>query len=123
MEIKPIRTEADYDLAMERINEILDCDKSTPEWDEFEILVILIEAYEDVEYPIGLPDPIAAIEYELERRGLRVRDLIPCIGDFNTVVAVLEKREPLTLEMIRGLHNEFGISADILIQRYDLAYC
>ena len=120
MGIKPVRTDKEYERALKRVNEIMDCDKGTPEWDELDILVTLLEAYESIEYPIGLPDPISAIEYELDCRGLRVRDLTSCIGSFSTVVAVLEKREPLTLEMIRRLHDNLDISADILIQRYDL---
>lgn len=120
MKIKPVRTEKECKQAIKRIGEIMDCDKGTPEWDELDVLVTLVVAYEDFKYPDMFPDPISAIEYHLDRLGLRVRDLAPCMGGFSKVVAVLEKRKPLTLEMIRRLHDKLDVSADILIQRYDL---
>jgi len=120
MEIKPIRTDEDNRRALDRALEILDYDEGTPEYDEVDVLFTLIEAYESFKYPIDFPDPIGAIEFHLDRLGLRVRDLIPCIGSYSKVVAVLEKREPLTLEMIRRLCDRLDVSADILIQRYYL---
>ena len=122
MKIKPVRTHEEYEQTLGRISDIMDCDKGTPEWDELDVLTILVEAYENFQYPIDFPDPISAIHYHLDRLGLRVRELVPCMGSFSMVVAVLDRREPLTLEMIRRLRNKLDISADILIQRYDLVY-
>ena len=120
MEIKPIRSEADYDAALEEIERLFDSEPGTPEGERLEVLSILVEAYEDEHYPISLPDPIEAIEYYLESRGLSRSDLEPYIGSRARVSEILNRRRPLTLRMIRNLEAGLGIPAEILIQPYDL---
>jgi HTH-type transcriptional regulator/antitoxin HigA len=119
MEIKPIKNEADYEAALEEINRLFDSVPDTPEGDRLEVLTTLVEAYEDKHYSIPLPDPIDAILYYLESRGLSRRDLEPYIGSRARVSEVLNRKRPLTMEMIRNLHRELGIPAEILIQPYD----
>jgi HTH-type transcriptional regulator/antitoxin HigA len=118
--IKPIKTDADCRAALGEVEQLMDAAPDTLAGDRLEILVALIEAYEARHYPIPLPDPIAAIEYHLESRGLTRRDLEPYIGSRARVSEVLRRRRPLTLEMIRRLHAGLGIAAEVLIQPYDL---
>jgi HTH-type transcriptional regulator / antitoxin HigA len=114
--IRPIKTETDYQAALERAGALMSSQQNTPEADELEVLATLIELYEDKYFPIDLPDPIAAIEFRLEQSDRSVADLIPIIGNEDLVTEVMSKRQPLTLEMIRALHNNLGIPADILLQ-------
>jgi HTH-type transcriptional regulator / antitoxin HigA len=114
--IRPIKTEADYHAALSRAGSLMSCSPNTPEADELEILATLIELYEDKYFPIGLPDPIAAIQFRLEQLERSERDLIPIFGSENLVTEVMSKRQPLTLEMIRDLHHHLGIPADVLLQ-------
>jgi len=117
MEIKPIRSEADYEAALERIQALWGNEPGTPEGDLFEILFTLVEAYEETHYPITAPDPIEAIEYYMETRGLKQKDLIPLIGNSGRVSEVMNRKRSLTLKMIRKLHQELGIPAEVLIQQ------
>jgi HTH-type transcriptional regulator/antitoxin HigA len=121
MEIQPIRDEADYDAALEEIERLFDAVPGTPEGDRLEVLSILVEAYEDEHYPVSLPDPIEAIRYYMESRGLSRSDLEPYIGSRARVSEILNRRRPLTLRMVRNLEAGLGIPAEILIQPYDLA--
>ena len=114
--IKPIKTEADYDAALEQISLLMDAKAGTPEADELEVLATLVECYEAEHYPINLPDPIAAIRFRMEQEDLSQRDLIPYIGSRSKVSEVLSGKRPLTLQMMRSLHQHLGIPADVLLQ-------
>ena len=114
--IKPIKTEADYDTALEQIALLMDAKAGTPEADELEVLATLVECYETEHYPINLPDPIAAIRFRMEQEDLSQRDLIPYIGSRSKVSEVLSGKRPLTLQMMRSLHQHLGIPADVLLQ-------
>ena len=119
MEIRPIKTEADYQAALEEIERLFDAAPNTPEGDRLEVLVTLVEAYEEKHYAIPLPDPVEAILYYMESRGLTRRDLEPYIGSRGRVSEVLNRKRPLSIEMIRQLHTELGIPAEVLIQSYE----
>ena len=121
MDIKPIRNETDYKEAIAELERLWGAEADTPEGDSLDVLITLIEAYELKTDPIGLPNPIEALHYHMERLKLTPNALIPYIGDEATVMAVLERRLPLTLDMIRRLHEGLDIPADVLIQAYQLA--
>lgn len=118
MNISPIKTEKDYEAALERLEQIFDASIGTPEGDELEILSILIEKYEDKHFPIDLPDPIEAIEFRMEQMGLQQKDLAPIIGYKSRVSEVLSRKRKLTLGMIRTLSQSLNIPADVLVQEY-----
>lgn len=120
MEIKPIRNEADYQQALEEINGLLDASPRTPNGDRLEVLITLVDAYEEITDPIPLPDPIEAILHSMESQDLSPDMLVPLIGDSQQVNAVLERRLPLSLQMIRNLRDGLGIPAEVLIQPYEL---
>ena len=120
MTIKPIKTEEDYKSALAEINRLFDAHEGTEDFDRLDVLVTLVEAYEAKHYPIGPPSPLAAIEYEMEKRGLSPRGLEPLIGSGKRVSEVLNGQRPLTMTMIRRLHSQFNLSADVLIARYPL---
>lgn len=120
MNIKPIKTEADYEAALKKIERLFDAAPGTPAGDRLEVLVTLVEAYEDKHYAIPDPDPIEAIKYYMESRDLSRRDLEPYLGSRARVSEVLNRRRPLSLEMIRGLNKGLGIPADVLIKPYRL---
>ena len=114
--VNPIRNDADLDAAFARLDVIFLAEEGTPEGDERDILVDLIELYEDKHYPIGPPtDPIAAIEFELELRGLDQGDLIPLIGSRRKVAEVLSGQRDITMPMARALHKHLGIPAETLL--------
>jgi HTH-type transcriptional regulator/antitoxin HigA len=119
VEIKPIRTEADYEAALAEIEQLFEAVPGTLEGDRLEVLTTLVEAYEEKHYPIPLPDPIEAIYYYLESRGLSRRDLEPYLGSRARVSEVLNRKRPLSLEMIRRLNNGLRIPAEVLIQPYE----
>jgi HTH-type transcriptional regulator / antitoxin HigA len=114
--IKPIKSEADYEAALEHINMLMEAELNTSEADELDVLVTLVEAYEDRHYPIDLPDPISAIVFRMDQSGMTQRDLIPYIGSRSKVSEVLAGKRPLTLSMIRLLHSHLGIPAQVLLQ-------
>ncbi len=114
--IKPIKTEADYDAALEQISSLMDAEAGTDEADELEVLATLVECYEAEHYPINLPDPIAAIRFRMEQSELSQRDLIPYIGSRSKVSEVLSGKRSLTLQMIRSLHQNLGIPAEVLLK-------
>lgn len=120
MNIKPVKTAEDYQVALKEIERLFDAVPDTPEGDRLEVLVTLVEAYERGHYSIPLPDPIEAIEYHMESRGLSRRDLEPYIGSRARISEILNRRRPLTLRMIRNLEEGLGIPAEILVQPYDL---
>lgn len=116
MEIKPIRTEADYEAALKEVEKLMESQPDTPEGDRMEVLVTLIEAYEDKHFPIPLPDdPVEVLEYYMESRGFSRSDLIPFLGSKERVSEVLNRKRGLSLEMIRRLHVGLGIPAELLI--------
>ncbi len=116
MEIKPIRTEADYEAALAEVEQLWGSEPGTPDGDRFEVLFTLVEAYEEKHYPILPPDPVEAIKYYMDSRGLDRRDLEQYIGPSGRVSEVLSRKRPLTLSMIRKLNVGLGIPAEILIQ-------
>ncbi len=118
MEIRPIHTEDDYKDALREVSAYFDNEPSpgTPDGDRFEILLTLVEAYEAKRYPIDLPDPVEAIKFRMDQAGLTPKDLVPAIGRINRVYEILNRKRPLTLNMIRKLHQKFGIPAECLIQ-------
>ena len=118
MRIKPIKTEADYDAALKEIERIFDAAPGTREGDRLEVLTTLVEAYEEKHFRIPLPDPIEAILYYIETRGLTRRDLERYVGSRARVSEVLSRKRPLTMQMIRNLHKGLGIPAEVLIQPY-----
>ncbi len=118
MDIKPIRMEADYQQALAEIERLFDARPGTSEGDRIEVLTTLVEAYEAQRYVIPMPDPVEAIMYYMESRGLSRSDLAPYIGSRARVSEVLNRKRPLTLGMIRRLHTGLGIQADVLVQSY-----
>ena len=116
MDIKPIRGEADYERALRRVEELWNSREGSAESDELDILATLIEAYEQEHYPIELPDPIEAIKFRLEQKGKDSSALIGVIGQRTRVYEVMQGKRPLSLNMIRNLHEKFDIPAEVLIQ-------
>jgi HTH-type transcriptional regulator / antitoxin HigA len=116
MEIKPIRNERDYGRVLKEIDSLMDAKVNTPAGDRLDVLVTLVEAWEEKHYPIEAPDPVQAIEFAMEQRGLTRRDLEAYIGSRARVAEILNHRRPLTLPMIRRLHEGLGIPAEVLIR-------
>jgi HTH-type transcriptional regulator/antitoxin HigA len=116
--IKPIKNESDYDVALERIDQLMDASKNTPEGDELEVLALLVEQYEASHYPIDLPDPIEAIRFRMEQFGLQDKDLVKYIGRSGRVSEILNYKRKLTLPMIRKLHTGLKIPTESLIKDY-----
>jgi len=116
IEVKPIKTEKDYENALVEIERLFEAKPGTIEADRLEILTTLVEAYENQHYAIPLPDPVEAIKYYLESRGLTRRDLELYLGSRARVSEILNRKRPLSLEMIRRLHDGLGIPAEVLIQ-------
>ena len=116
-EVKPIHTDADLDAALGRIGELLKSEPGSPEYDELSAVSDMVEAYEDNHHPIGLPSIIGVIEYHMDQHGLTVDDLIPLIGSSQKVAEVLSGRRDITMPMARALHQHWGISAEVLLQK------
>ncbi|HEY7297654.1 MAG TPA: transcriptional regulator [Xanthobacteraceae bacterium] len=116
MDITPIKTNRDYRRVLKEIESLMHAKRNTPEGDRLDVLVTLVEAWEAKHYPLELPDPVEAIKYHMEQQGLAARDLIPYIGSRNRVYEVLSRKRPLTLTMIRRLHEGLGIPAESLIK-------
>ena len=108
-DIEPIRTEADYETALARIDELMDAEPDSPEGRELDVLVDLVDLYETRHEPMGYLDPVAAIEFRMEQAGLSPRDLIPFIGSRAKVSEVLSGKRALTMPMARALHEHLGI--------------
>jgi HTH-type transcriptional regulator/antitoxin HigA len=119
MDIRPIRTEADHRAALEEVERLWDAAPGTPEGDRVEVLATLIEAYEAEHHPIAAPDPIAAILFMMEQKGLTRRDLEPAIGSRSRVSEILHRKRPLTLPMVRALSALLHIPTDVLVQPYE----
>lgn len=120
-ELKPIRTEADYDAALAEVERLWGAKNGTPDGDRLDVLATLIEVYEARNYPMDPPDPVEAIRFRMEQQGLTRKDLEPMIGPRNRVADVLNRKRGLSIEMIRQLHDHLGISAEVLIRpsRFD----
>jgi HTH-type transcriptional regulator/antitoxin HigA len=116
MEIKPIRSEADYEAVLRRIEALWGAAQGSAEGDELDVLATLAESYESVHYPVDLPDPIEAIKFRLEQQGKDYRALVGVIGQRTRVYEVMRRARPLSLNMIRKLHCRLHIPADVLIQ-------
>ncbi len=121
MDIKPIKTEADYDAALADVEAMFGSRPGTAEGDRLDVLATLIEAYEARAHPIAAPEPIEAIRHMLEAKGYDEKDLQGILGASRTRVwEIMNRRRPLTLTMIRKLHDALGIPAEALIQSYEL---
>ena len=121
MQLKPIKTDAEYRAALKRLEEVFDAKPGTAEGDELEILGLLVEDYENKHYPIEAPDPIEAIKIRMEEMNLKQADLIPDIGGKSRVPEILNRKRKLTVGMIRRLSERLNLSADLLIKDYQLA--
>ncbi|PIT71933.1 type II toxin-antitoxin system HigA family antitoxin [Limnohabitans sp. B9-3] len=117
MDIKPIRNENDYKAALKEVSLLMesDPDLASPEGDRLDVLVTLVQAFEARHYAIDLPDPIEAIKFRMEQQDLKPKDLEPMIGRSNRVYEILNRKRPLTMNMVRKLHLGLGISAECLI--------
>jgi HTH-type transcriptional regulator/antitoxin HigA len=120
MELKPIRTKAEYKAALREIEALFDAPAKSPEADRLEVLVMLVEKYEAQHYPTPAPDPIDFLNYAMETRGLTRKDLEAYIGSRGRVAEVLNRARPLTLPMIRRLSEGLKLPADVLIANYEL---
>jgi len=116
MTYKIIKTEEDYQAALSRIDELMDAEPNTSEGDELELLVTLVELYEDKNYPIEMPDAVEAIKFRMDQLSLNQQALVPFLGSKSKVSEVLNKKRPLSLSMMRALHKGLGIPAEILLQ-------
>lgn len=114
--VSPIRDESDYDVALVRISELMDAAPGSSEGDLLDVLVTLVEAYEEKHWRIEPPDPIDAIKIRMEQRGLSRKDLEKVFGSRSRVSEILNRKRPLTLDMIRKLHRNLEIPAESLIQ-------
>ena len=120
MEIKPIKTESDYSAALLEVENLMNARLNTPKGDKLDVLVTLIEAYENKYHQILPPDPIEAIIHQMESQELSRKDLEPLIGSRARVSEILNKKRSLSINMIRKLQEGLGISAETLIQPYNL---
>lgn len=121
MNIRPIKTRRDYQAALKEADALWNAPEGSKDADRLEVLVLLIQAYEDAHYPIPDPDPIDFLLHVMEARGLARKDLEPYIGSRARVAEVLNRVRPLTLEMIRRLASGLRIPAEVLIQRYEVS--
>ena len=121
MNIKPLKSEADYRLALKRLEEVFDAPIGSTESDEADILGILVDEYEKKHYPIEAPDPIEAIKIRMEELQLKQIDLVDVIGSKSRVSEILNRKRKLTIEMIRNLTKRLNLSPDLLINDYKLA--
>jgi HTH-type transcriptional regulator/antitoxin HigA len=117
MIIRPIRTDEDHAAALQRIDRLMDAKAGTPEADELDVLVTLVEVYEERRFPIADPDPVSAIQFRMDQMGLTRKDLEPLLGSRGRVSEVLNGRRALSLQMIRRLNHELGIPLESLVGR------
>jgi HTH-type transcriptional regulator/antitoxin HigA len=118
IDIRPIRTKADYRAALKEVERLWDAEPGTRDGDRVEVLATLVEAYEAKRHAIPAPDPISAIEFMMEQKGLARRDLEPAIGSRGRVSEVMTRKRPLTLPMVRALSRLLDIPAEVLVQPY-----
>ena len=117
MDISPIKTQRDYQRILKEIEGLMRAKRNTPNGDRLDVLVTLVEAWEAKRYPMDLPDAVEAIKYHMEQQGLTARDLAPFIGNRNRVYEILSRKRPLTLAMVRRLHEGLGIPAESLLKQ------
>ena len=122
MEIKPIKTRANYRAALAEIEALMDAGAGTPRGERLDVLATLVEAYERKHFPMDFPDPVEAIKFRMEQSGLSAKDLVPLIGRLNRVYEVLGRKRSLTLPMIRALHEKLGIPSELLIREPPAEY-
>lgn len=120
MNIKPIKTKKDHVNALKRIEQLMGAKANSPEGDELDVLVTLVEAFEAKHYAIDAPDPIAAIRHRMEDLGMERKDLEPLLGSKSRVSEVLNRKRKLTMEMVRALHAKMNLPAETLIQDYNI---
>ncbi|MFB0947616.1 MAG: HTH-type transcriptional regulator/antitoxin HigA [Spirosomataceae bacterium] len=118
MNIKAIKSEEDYEAGLARLETIFHAEINTPESDEAEVLSILLEKYEEEHYPIGMPDPIKAIKFQMEQTGMKQKNLAETVGFTSRVSEILSKKRKLILSMIRKLSSILHIPAEVLVQDY-----
>lgn len=118
MNIKPIKTTANYKAALLRIEQLWGAKENTPEGDEFEVLFTLVEAYEEKHYPVPPPDPIEAIKFRLDQGEIEEKELTKILGGRSRKSEILSGKRKLSLNMIRALHEKLNISAESLIAAY-----
>ncbi len=116
MDIRPVRTKADYRRTLKEIEALMDASLATTKGERLDVLVALVEAYERKHYALDLPDPVEAIKFRMEQMGLAPKDLEPMIGRRNRVYEVLNRKRPLTMKMVWRLHSQLGIPAESLIR-------
>ena len=117
MNIRPIRTARDHRAALKDIESLMGARRNTPDGERLDVLVTLVEAFERQKFPLDLPDPVEAIRFRMDQNGLTAKDLQPMIGRLNRVYEILNRKRPLTLDMIWKLHRGLGIPADSLIKQ------
>jgi HTH-type transcriptional regulator/antitoxin HigA len=115
MEIKPIKTEQDYNMSIKRIEELWGAKRDTPEGDELDLLCTLVESYEMKHYPIAPPDPIDAIKFRMEQMGMTNADMVKYLGSQSRVSEILNGKRKLTLKMVKSLYKGLNIPAEILL--------
>lgn len=117
-EMKIIKSESEYKKALIKLEKLFNAKPSTPKGDELELLSLLIEKYEQEKFPVDMPDPIEAIKFRMEQMGYTQNDLAKIIGLKSRASEILNRKRPLTLEMIRNLHEKMNIPTQVLIQAY-----
>jgi HTH-type transcriptional regulator/antitoxin HigA len=115
IQVRPIRSEVDYDAALERIDALMGAKPGSAEGDELDVLATLVDAYEEKRFPMDAPDPVTAIQFQMEQQGLTRKDLEPMIGSRARVSEVMTGKRGLTLAMVRRVRSGLGISADLLV--------
>ena len=117
MNIKVIKNEEAYDEALARVDQIFDASPDTPEGEELALLLLVVKDYENKHHPVSPPDPIEAIKLTMQERGLLAKDLVPWLGSKSYVSQILNRKKPLTAEMMRSLHHHLGIPAEVLLAK------
>ncbi len=120
MDIRPIRTNADYKAALSRVDALMDAEFGTPDGDELDVLVTLLGAYEQAHFAIGAPDPIEFIKNAMEFMGVKQADLAAVLSSRSRASEILNRRRPLTLDQIRKISSGLQLPADPLISEYEL---
>lgn len=121
MIIKPIKTESDYRMALERLNEVFDAPAGSPESDEADILAVLVDEFERKHYPIDAPDPIEAIKIRMKELHMRQIDIADAFGGRNRTSEILNRKRKLTVGMIRNITKRLNISPGVLISDYKIS--
>ena len=122
MKITPIKTEKNYKTALKEIDRLFNAKPNTPNGDRLDVLTTLVQSYEEEHHPINFPDAVDALNYWIESRGLERKDLVECIGTRARISEILNRKRDLTLNMIRKLHDELHIPAELLIKKSKQRY-